>query len=48
MNKAIWFVKQLLPLAYWTEYEQDGKKYFHIWRMWFGKCFNQSKFQITN
>ena len=46
MNKVKWLFKQLLPFSYWTRYEQDGKKYFTIWNMWFGKCYNEIKFEI--
>ena len=46
MNKVKWLFKQLLPLSYWTKYEEDGKKYFTIWNMWFGKCYNEIKFEI--
>lgn len=41
-----WYLKQLLPLTYWGTYEEDGKKYFEIWKMWFGKCYNQTRFEI--
>ncbi len=39
-----WYIKQLIPLTYYTTYRSDGVKYFHIWKMWFGKCYNQVKF----
>jgi hypothetical protein len=42
-----WYIKQLLPLTYWATYEQDGKTYFHIWKMWFGRCYDQTKFEIN-
>ena len=35
-----WYVKQLLPLTYWTKVGRDGKEVFVIWRMWFGRCFD--------
>jgi hypothetical protein len=41
-----WYLKQLLPLLYYTTYGKDNKKYFTIWRMWFGKVFNQVEFEI--
>ena len=42
MNKAIWYVKQLLPLTYWSTYTETATKQrrFVIWRMWFGRCFD--------
>jgi hypothetical protein len=35
-----WYLKQLLPLAYWTRYVEDGRTHFVAWRMWFGRCFD--------
>lgn len=46
MKKVLWYFKQLFPLIYYSTYEQDNKKYFHIWRMWFGHCYNQVKIEI--
>lgn len=40
MNRILWYIKQLLPLTYRTHYKKAGKKYFCVWNMWFGKCFN--------
>lgn len=40
MNKIIWAIKQLLPLTYRTTYGENGKRYFCVWQMWFGRCFN--------
>lgn len=40
-QKAVWYLKQLLPLTYWTKYRgQEGEQHFCVWRMWFGRCFN--------
>ncbi len=46
MNKVKWLLKQLLPLNYWTKYEEEGKKYFTIWNMWLGVSYNIIKFEI--
>lgn len=46
MNKILWYLKQLFPLTYRSKYNMDGKKYFHVWQMWFGKCFNSEKYEI--
>lgn len=43
----LWYLKQLLPLTYRSEYEEGGKKIFSVWNMWFGKVFNHDKFYIT-
>lgn len=40
MNKALWILKQLLPLSYRTHYMDEAQKtHFSVWRMWFGRCF---------
>lgn len=42
----MWYVKQLLPLKYRTEYEEDGKRYSCEWRMWFGRCFDIKREEV--
>jgi len=46
MNRIVWYLKQLLPLKYDTEYGQDGKSYVSVWRMWFGRCFAVKKYEL--
>ena len=46
MDNAIWYLKQLMPLTYRTTYEQNGKKIFCGWNMWFGRCFNIERYEI--
>lgn len=41
-----WYLKQLLPLVYYTTYKKEGKNYFVIWRMWFGKSFDIIEHEI--
>lgn len=41
--KVVWYLKQLLPLTYWTTYREggvDGPRRLAIWRMWLGRCFD--------
>jgi len=40
MDKLIWYVKQLLPLTYRTQYVEKSETHFCVWRMWFGRCFD--------
>lgn len=47
MNKIIWCLKQLLPLTYRSHFEMANKKYFCVWRMWFGRCFNIEEVEIA-
>lgn len=47
-DKMVWCIKQLLPLKYKTYYIQDSAVHYYTeWRMWFGKCFNIKKWEIT-
>lgn len=46
MKRKIWYLKQLFPFLYYSKYKKENKYYFHIWRMWFGRCFNEIKFEI--
>lgn len=39
----VWCIKQLLPLTYRSHYTEDGKKYFEVWRMWFGRSFDRER-----
>jgi hypothetical protein len=45
-RKLIWYLKQVFPCLYYTTYERDGKKYFTMWRMWFGKVFSDVEFGV--
>ncbi len=45
-NKIIWYLKQLLPLTYWSTYSESGKRKFTIWKMWFGRCYQIRTFNI--
>ena len=46
MEKLKWFIKQLLPLTYRAKYEENNKKYFSVWIMWFGKTYRHDKVEI--
>jgi hypothetical protein len=41
MAKFVWYLKQLLPLSYSSNYStpEDGKCHA-TWNMWFGRVFN--------
>lgn len=48
-RKLTWYLKQLLPLVYWTTYGgKDDKKEFCIWKMWLGKCYSITTFKIDD
>lgn len=46
-DKLLWCVKQLLPLKYRTYFIENSIHYYTEWCMWFGKCFNIKKWEIT-
>jgi len=40
-DRVLWYLKQLLPLTYRTNYtDEDGSYHYTVWNMWFGRCFN--------
>jgi hypothetical protein len=45
-EKLKWRLKQLFPLTYYTEYGENGKWYFVIWKMWMGRSYEITKFEI--
>jgi hypothetical protein len=47
MRKILWYFKQLVPMTYRSRYEVNGNKVFHVWKMWFGKCYKQDKYIIV-
>jgi hypothetical protein len=47
MAKLKWMIKQLLPLTYRTRYEENGKKYYSVWNMWFGRSYNIDEIEIA-
>ncbi len=52
MNKLIYYIKQLLPLTYYSKYRvQNGDidhKQLAIWTQWFGKPFDIKRFTLAN
>ena len=48
-SRLVWFIRQLFPLTYWSIYHGpvDGY-YFAIWKMWFGRCYRVTDFQIPD
>ena len=48
MDKVKWYIKQIFPLMYKTTYGKDGKKYFCVWRMWLGRCFQIEEHEIVS
>jgi hypothetical protein len=42
-----WVLKQLLPFTYHSVFvDEKGQKWFCIWNMWLGKCFNIENIKI--
>lgn len=42
-----WYLKQLFPLTYASDYFVDGKHYVSYWKMWLGKTYKHRMFLIT-
>lgn len=41
-KRPTWWLKQWLPLTYRTRFTetQTGKRFFVVWKMWFGECYD--------
>lgn len=48
MDEILWYLKQLLPLIYVSEFKENGVRRLCIWRMWFGRCFNIRYFNLAS
>lgn len=47
-HSLAWYVKQLLPLTYRSNYrDEKGNQYFEVWKMWFGKVYDAEAYDIT-
>ena len=46
MNKAIWMLRQLLPLTYKVLHRKDGGRCLSVWKMWFGVVYNHKEYLI--
>ncbi len=47
-NKIIYYLKQLLPLSYYTTYYSDGNRYVSTWEQWFGQPYNINHYLICS
>ena len=43
----IWYVKQLIPLTYESEFTNNDGRFCSIWKMWFGKILWNKTFKIV-
>lgn len=49
MSKFLYYIKQLLPLKYYSKYRvQNGSRELAIWTQWFGKPFNIERFTLAD
>lgn len=46
MNKITWYLKQLFPLCYNSEYMTGNKKIVSTWKMWLGKSYNVKEYEV--
>lgn len=42
-----WYFKQLFPLTYRTTYRDEVGRWFCVWRMWLGRCFDVQTVRIA-
>lgn len=50
-NSLIWYIKQLFPFTYYSEYTvnlKGGVRQVCIWKMWFGRCYNIRRWDIKD
>lgn len=45
-SKAIYYIKQLVPMRYQTKYKTDDGCYKSSWYMWLGKVFKHTKTKV--
>ena len=48
-NRMVWF-KQLVPRTLYTIYrdeQQEGRRYFSIWRQWMGRAYDIRRIPIA-
>ena len=46
-SKIIWYLRQLLPLAYKSTYGEGDQRYHARWRMWFGRVFAHEVYRLA-
>lgn len=50
MKKIIFYLKQLLPLTYYSKYrvQNEERQNLAVWTQWFGKTFNIKRFTLAD
>ncbi len=46
LARPMWYFKQLFPLRYVSTYTEDGQRKLTVWRMWLGRCYDESTYYI--
>jgi len=46
VNSMLWYLKQLIPFTYESEYKIEGEKFCSVWKMWFGKILWNKTFKV--
>jgi hypothetical protein len=46
MQRLLWYIKQLFPFTYVTDYCEDEKHWVCVWKMWIGRCFDIRKWEV--
>lgn len=45
-GKAVYYIKQLIPMKYQTKYRTSDGCYISSWYMWMGMVFNHTKTKV--
>lgn len=48
MKKITYYLKQLLPLTYFSKYSVQNTNEIAIWTQWFGKPYNIKRFTLAD
>lgn len=46
MKKIMFYLKQLLPMTYYSKYRVQTGSELAIWTQWFGKVFNIRRYEL--
>jgi len=47
MERLKWYLKQLLPFTYVTTFTENDQRRLCVWRMWLGRCFSVSTYNLA-
>lgn len=45
--KILSLLKQIVPRIYYSKYKTNGHHEVAIWRMWFGRAYDITRFEVA-